>query len=58
MNDDELQGKYWICDECAKKKYPGADPGICTATHGRCGWCKSDDVHTLIPCIDYEGLGD
>ena len=57
-DDDEFDSKYWVCNECAKKKYPGVNPGIVTATSGRCGWCKSGKTETLIPTCDYTGGGD
>lgn len=52
---EERQSKYWICNECAKKKEWVTPDWPVTAITGLCGWCSRIDDEFLIPTCDYSG---
>lgn len=46
------KSKYWICDECAKKKGGIPPDWAVTVTKGNCAYCNAKDV-ILTPTCDY-----
>jgi hypothetical protein len=53
--------KYWICDDCVKRKHPdwasGYPYGGNTVTLGLCGHCRTKVQKWLTPVCDYKKPG-
>lgn len=53
----EREEKYWICDDCAKKRGWKCEQNGITVIYGLCGHCERTDETMLIPTCDYNGPG-
>lgn len=55
IKEQPRKDKYWICNECAKKKGLTPPKGSVTMISGLCGYCEQPDEATLTPIVDFNG---
>lgn len=54
---EKRSAKYWICDECAKKKGWKPVDWAVTIIKGLCGYCERTDETFLTPTVDFHKGG-